>query len=95
LGLTHPAVPRSPPGRPLSTMWGRVHYDTRFDRWLADHDVRLVSLVRASGYSRQHIGRIRRGEMEPTRKCIKAIVIACRRVSHEPVKANDLFDLGE
>ena len=79
----------------MTTMWGRVYYETRLDRWLAAHDVRLAALVKASGYSRQHVGRIRRGEMEPTRKCIKAIVIACRRLSHEAVRANDLFDLGE
>ena len=24
-------------------MWGRVTYDTRFDRWLTEHDVRLVA----------------------------------------------------
>ena len=77
-------------------MWGRIYHDTRLDRWLAAHDdVKLVALATGSGYSRQHIGRIRRGEMEPTRKCIKAIVVTCRRLSHEPVKANDLFDLGE
>jgi hypothetical protein len=33
------------------------------------------------------------GRMEPTRKCIKAIVAACRRLARDPVKAADLFDL--
>jgi hypothetical protein len=33
------------------------------------------------------------GRMEPTRRCIAAIVAACRRLSHEAVRANDLFDL--
>jgi hypothetical protein len=31
--------------------------------------------------------------MEPTRKCIKAVVAACRRLAREPVTASDLFDL--
>jgi len=33
--------------------------------------------------------------MEPTRRCIAAIVSGCRRLSHETVRANDLFDLEE
>ncbi len=55
--------------------------------------VKPLQLVRASGYSRQHILRIRHGEMEPTRPCIAAIVAACRTLLQEPVRANDLFDL--
>jgi hypothetical protein len=31
--------------------------------------------------------------MEPTRRCIAAIVAACRHLSHEPVRAADLFEL--
>jgi hypothetical protein len=31
--------------------------------------------------------------MEPTRRCIAAIVAACRRLSREAVKPTDLFDL--
>jgi hypothetical protein len=33
------------------------------------------------------------GRMEPTRKCIKAVVAACRRLAREQVNAADLFDL--
>ena len=39
--------------------------------------------------------RVRMGRMEPKRRCILAIVEACRRLSHERVHASDLFDLGE
>jgi hypothetical protein len=73
----------------------RKYFDTKLDRWLVAHKVKPARLALTSGYSRQHLLRIRKGEMEPTRKCIKAIVIACRRLSHEPVKATDLFDLGD
>jgi predicted transcriptional regulator len=76
-------------------MWERYAFNTRLDRWLVAHKVKPARLALESGYSRQHVLRIRKGEMEPTRKCIKTIVIACRRLSHEPVRANDLFDLGE
>jgi hypothetical protein len=33
------------------------------------------------------------GKMEPTRRCIAAIVVACRRITRKKVKASDLFDL--
>jgi hypothetical protein len=33
--------------------------------------------------------------MEPTRRCIAAIVSACRRLSRENVRAADLFELDE
>ena len=33
--------------------------------------------------------------MEPTRRCIAAIVRACRRLSREHVRAADLFALEE
>lgn len=35
------------------------------------------------------------GRMEPTRRCIQAITSAAKRLSREPVKAADLFDLDE
>jgi hypothetical protein len=33
------------------------------------------------------------GKMEPTRRCIAAIVAACRTLAAEKVLANDLFEL--
>jgi hypothetical protein len=35
------------------------------------------------------------GRMEPTRRCIAAIVGAVRRLSHEDVKPTDLFVLSD
>lgn len=73
----------------------RRYYDTRLDRWMAANGVKPAHLARESGYSRQHLLRIRRGDMEPTRRCIKAITAGCRRLSAKPVRASDLFDLGD
>ena len=66
---------------------------TRLEKFLKSRRVKPAHLARESGYSRQHLLRIRMGRMEPTRKCIAAIAAACRRLSGEPVRAADLFDL--
>ena len=50
-------------------------------------------LARVSGISRQHLLRLRKGEMEPTRPAIVALARACGLLIHEQVRADDLFDL--
>ena len=66
---------------------------TRLEKYIRSRGIKPAHLARESGYSRQHLLRIRMGRMEPTRRCIAAIVAACRRLSHEPVRAADLFEL--
>lgn len=66
---------------------------TRLERFLKSRSIKPAHLARESGYSRQHLLRIRMGRMEPTRRCIAAIAAACRRLSGESVRASDLFDL--
>ncbi len=66
---------------------------TRLERFLKTRGIKPAHLARESGYSRQHLLRIRLGRMEPTRRCIAAITGACRRLSGEVVRASDLFDL--
>jgi len=68
---------------------------TRLEEFLKSRGVKPAHLARESGYSRQHLLRIRMGRMEPTRRCIAAIIAAVRKLSLEPVRANDLFDLEE
>ena len=68
---------------------------TRLEQFIKSRGIKPAHLARESGYSRQHLLRIRMGRMEPTRRCIAAIVAACRRLSREPVRADDLFDLGQ
>jgi predicted transcriptional regulator len=70
-----------------------VHPKTRLEKYLRDKEIKPAHLARESGYSRQHLLRVRKGKMEPTRRCIAAIVAACRRLTREPVRAADLFDL--
>jgi predicted transcriptional regulator len=68
---------------------------TRLETYLKSRRIKPAHLARESGYSRQHLLRIRMGRMDPTRRCIVAIVAAVRRLSREPVRATDLFDLGD
>ncbi len=65
---------------------------TRLQEFLRTRHIKQIQLVRTSGYSRQHILRIRKGIGRPTRRCIVALVAACRKITHEKVKAIDLFD---
>jgi predicted transcriptional regulator len=66
---------------------------TKLEQFIKSRDLRPAHVARESGYSRQHLLRIRKGSMEPTRRCIAAIVAACRRLSRETIRASDLFDL--
>jgi predicted transcriptional regulator len=66
---------------------------TRLETFIKSRGIKPAHLARESGYSRQHLLRIRMGRMDPTRRCIKAIAAACRRLSLEPVKVTDLFEL--
>ncbi len=67
---------------------------TKQERFLIRHGIRPIDLWAATGYSRQHLLRIRQGTQEPTRRCITAITDACRRLSATKLTALDLFDLG-
>lgn len=66
---------------------------TKLEAYLKAKGIKPARLAQESEYSRQHLLRVRMGRMEPTRRCIKAIVAACRRLAREPVSAADLFDL--
>ena len=66
---------------------------TRLESFLKSRGIKPAHLARESGYSRQHLLRIRLGKMEPTRRCIAAISAACRRLSGEGVRASELFDM--
>jgi transcriptional regulator with XRE-family HTH domain len=65
---------------------------TRFEEFLLARHIRYAELARASGYSRQHILKLRKGTNHPTRRCIAALVRACRRLTKEKVQVSDLFD---
>ena len=68
---------------------------TRLESFIRLNGIRPLPLARESGYSRQHLLRLRMGQMEPTRPCIAALVTACQRLLGRAVRAADLFELGE
>lgn len=68
---------------------------TKLEHFLRSRGIKPAQLARESGYSRQHLLRIRLGRMKPACGCVALIVAACRRLCREPVRASDLFDLGD
>jgi predicted transcriptional regulator len=68
---------------------------TKLEAFIKAKGIKPAHVALHAEYSRQHLLRIRKGQMEPSRKCIKAIVAAVRHLSREPVRAADLFDLEE
>lgn len=70
------------------------HAVTRLERFLKAHQIKPAHLAEASGYSRQHLLRVRLGKMEPTRRCIVAVVIAASKLSKSTVRPEELFVLS-
>jgi hypothetical protein len=66
---------------------------TKLEVFLKSRGIRPAHLARESGYSRQHLLRIRFGRMEPTRRCMVEVAAACERLSRERVRVSDVFDL--
>jgi predicted transcriptional regulator len=67
---------------------------TKLEQFLDATGIKPAHLAQECGYSRQYLLSIRKGLRRPTRRCIAAIVAAIRRLSHTPIKASDLFDVG-
>lgn len=64
---------------------------TRLEAFLNARGIKPVHLVRESGYSRQHLLRLRTERMLPSLVCIARLVIAARRLTHDAVIPSDLF----
>lgn len=71
----------------------RRYRTTKLETYLRSRGIKPAHLARESGYSRQHLLRIRMGRMEPTRRCMVEITAACCRLSRETVRVSDLFNL--
>jgi hypothetical protein len=65
---------------------------TRLERFLRSHGIKPAHLARESGYSRQHLLRLRFGRMRPSLACIAALVIALRRLTNKRVRAEALCE---
>jgi transcriptional regulator with XRE-family HTH domain len=67
---------------------------TRLQFFIEITGIKPAWLARESGVSRQHILRLRRGQMEPTRQVMVELVNAASRVLHRPVYTIEMFVLG-
>ena len=65
---------------------------TRLEQFLKTRGIKPAHLARETAYTRQHLLRVRTGQMNPSPRCIAAIVAACRKLSGENVGVTDLFD---
>jgi tetratricopeptide (TPR) repeat protein len=67
---------------------------TRLEFFLVTRGIKPARLAREAAISRQHLLRVRKGVMEPTRLKIAQIVSAVRRLTFFPVEPTDLFELS-
>ena len=68
---------------------------TRLARFMKLNRVSPSALARFSSYSRQHILRLRRGTMDPTRKAMIQIATGCSVALNRRVHVWEVFDIGE
>jgi tetratricopeptide (TPR) repeat protein len=67
---------------------------SRLEFFMVVHDVKPAYLAKEAAISRQHLLRVRKGTMEPTRLKIAQIVSALRRLTLLNVQPNDVFELS-
>jgi hypothetical protein len=83
---------RAPIATPIQLTSEPAGTPTKLETFLRRHRIKPAHLARESGYSRQHLLRLRMGWMLPTKTCAANIAAACRRLTRERVRARDLFD---
>jgi hypothetical protein len=64
---------------------------TRLDAFLHSRGIKPVQLARTTGYSRQHLLRLRRGLMVPSQRCAARLVLALRALTGETVTLYTVF----
>ena len=66
---------------------------TRFERLRKKRHLKTIDIAAEANLSRQHVSRIRLGLTQPSRHVIAALVSALRRLTLEPIEAEDVFEL--
>jgi hypothetical protein len=72
-----------------------LHRDTRLQRFVHERGLSLVKIQAAIPMHRSQLTRYRFGLAFPTEPVIARIVRAVRMLTGEPIKANQLFNLGD
>ena len=79
----------------LPTRTSRVVYDTRFDRFLDTREIPPTRLALSSGRSRQHILRIRSGQLDPTVGVVRDLTAGCIAITGDlTISPEDLFEIA-
>src|SRR5258708_7322331 len=73
----------------------RIDLLTRLELFLRKKDLAPLVVAEAAVYSRQHVLRVRLGEMMPTRRFIVDVTSACEKLSGEAVTPGTLFERGD
>jgi hypothetical protein len=64
---------------------------TQLERFIRSHGIKPAPLARESGYSRQHLLRLRLSRIRPSIPCIAALLLATQRLTGQRVTPDDLF----
>src|SRR5207244_2675580 len=73
-----------------------LHMPTRLETFIKSRGIKPAHLAAVSGYSRQHLLRIRMGRMEPTRRCLAPILAAIRILSgRDRLPITELFSFED
>src|SRR5438034_1189430 len=67
---------------------------TKLESFIKGNDLAPMDIVRAGGISRQHLLRMRKGTMDPTRSMMIRVAAACSRLVERAVSVASLFDLA-
>ena len=68
---------------------------TRLELFLRRKDIAPFAIAKAANYSRQHVLRVRLGEVGPTRRFVVDVTAACAELSGEAVTPGVLFERGD
>jgi hypothetical protein len=67
---------------------------TRLEWFIRTRGLKPAHIAEEAGTSRQHLFRLRRGEMQPTAGMMARVRLACSRLLRKRVSIHDLFDVG-
>jgi tetratricopeptide (TPR) repeat protein len=73
----------------------RIDLLTRIELFLRRHDLTPLAVAEAAHYSRQHVLRVRSGDVSPTRRFVIDMTAACETLTRESVTAGMLFERGD
>jgi len=72
-----------------------LHRDTRIEKLIQERGLSIPKIVAAIPMHRSQFSRYRFGLTQAREDNIRKIVRAFREVTGEPIRANQLFDLGD